>query len=368
MEGILYKLKYIPFFVFIILFLQGCEDSLNKKSSREQEETTLIEDIEKEEEAMTTVYDKAKWHYEGDFPSNLSEKQAFVHTGMYLGWIIEENLYSKEFEEEAAQDIIKFKQKNMTGTEIYMEWDGVFASDMLNAEGRAFTKDYFDFDKGTYLDDYEAIFPHIKSLYEVEDTWNNYEAINTKINERFDTWKHTNEENKGDKLFTVDSYIGSLKKTLEQNEDKLINNIEKVHTFHYYKGIDLLDFEIFIQPFDLSIMMFSMDNEANEVFYEGNDRAIFSGSYELLEGFEYYELADEHSDEFWDFYEQNEEEISAAEKELISNWFMSCWNKAGDNGIKLPVYLDFHDDIESFDLKKKKWIDSEDKWSDENSN
>src|SRR6478735_390289 len=93
------KLKCIPFFVFIILFLQGCEDSLNKKSSREQEETTLIEDIEKEEEAMTTVYDKAKWHYEGDFPSNLSEKQAFVHTGMYLGWIIEENLYSKRSEE-----------------------------------------------------------------------------------------------------------------------------------------------------------------------------------------------------------------------------------------------------------------------------
>lgn len=360
----MYKLKCIPFFVFIILLLQGCEDSLNKKSSRKQEKNVLTEDAEKEETgSMTTVYDKAKWHYEGDFPNNLSEKQAFVHTGMYLGWIIEENLYSKEFEEEAAQEILKFKQKNMTGTEVYTEWGGIFASDMLNAEGKAFTKDYFDFDKGIYLEDYEDIFPHVESLYKVEDTWNNYEAIKTKINKRFNTWKHTKEENKSNELFTVDSYIGSLKKILEQNEDKLINNIEKVHTFHYYKGIDLLDFEIFIQPFDLSIMMFSMDNEANEVFYERNNRAIFSGSYELLEEFEYYELADEHSGEFWEFYEANEEEIFAAEKELITNWFISCWNKASDSEIKLPVYLNFHDDIESFDLNENKWIDSEEKWS-----
>lgn len=368
MEGILYKLKCIPFFVFIILLLQGCEDPLNKKSSREQEEAISIEDTEKEEESMTTVYDKAKWHYEGDFPNNLSEKQAFVHTGMYLGWIIEENLYSEEFEKESVQEILEFKQKNMTGTEVYMEWDGVFASDMLNAEGRAFTESYFNFDKGTYLNDYEAIFPYAESLYEVEDTWDNYETIKAKVNDRFAAWKHITKDSKSNKLFTVESYICSLKERLYKNEDKLIDNIKEIHTFHYYEGIDLLDIGVFIQPFDLSIRMFSMDDEANEVFYEGNNPALFSGSHELLEEMEYYDLADEHSDEFWDFYEANEEEIAAAEKELISNWFISCWNKAGDGGIKLPVYLDFHDDIESFDLKKNKWIDSEDKWSDENRN
>lgn len=364
MEGILYKLKYIPFFVFIILLLQGCEDPLNKKSSREHEETLLIEDTEKkEEESMTTVYDKAKWHYEGDFPNDLSEKQAFVHTGMYLGWIIEKNLYSEEFEKASEQEILEFKQKNMTGTEVYMELDGVFASDMLNAEGRAFTESYFDFDKGTYLNDYEHIFPYVESLYEVEDTWDNYKTIKAKVDNRFVAWKHVKQDSKSDKLFTVESYISSLKERLYKNEDKLIDNIKEVHTFHYYEGIDLLEIEAFIQPFDLSIRMFSMDDEANEVFYEGNDHTVFSGSHELLEEMEYYNLADERSDEFWEFYEANEEEISAAERELITDWFISCWNKASDNDINLPVYLNFHDDIESFDLNEDKWIDSEEKWS-----
>jgi len=30
------------------------------------------------------VYDKAKWHYGGDYPKDLPIEQAFVHTGMFL--------------------------------------------------------------------------------------------------------------------------------------------------------------------------------------------------------------------------------------------------------------------------------------------
>ena len=32
----------------------------------------------------TIVYDKAKYHYEGDWPKGLRTKQAFVHTGLFL--------------------------------------------------------------------------------------------------------------------------------------------------------------------------------------------------------------------------------------------------------------------------------------------
>ena len=31
------------------------------------------------------VYDKAKYHYGGDFPEDLPDEQAFVHTDLYLG-------------------------------------------------------------------------------------------------------------------------------------------------------------------------------------------------------------------------------------------------------------------------------------------
>lgn len=48
----------------------------------------------------------------------------------------------------------------------------------------------------------------------------------------------------------------------------------------YFSEIDLLDFTAFIEPtnFEISIGMFSMDREANEVFYEGNDTTVFAGS------------------------------------------------------------------------------------------
>src|SRR5262245_20687641 len=32
------------------------------------------------------VYDKAKYHYDGDYPKGLPRPQAFVHTGMLIGW------------------------------------------------------------------------------------------------------------------------------------------------------------------------------------------------------------------------------------------------------------------------------------------
>ena len=36
---------------------------------------------------MTTMYDRAKWHYGGQFPSDRPISQAYVHIGMYLTWI-----------------------------------------------------------------------------------------------------------------------------------------------------------------------------------------------------------------------------------------------------------------------------------------
>lgn len=80
------------------------------------------------------VYDKAKYHYGGQFLKDLSIDQAFVHTGMFLGWIIDNELFSEEFEEDIEGEIKKFKSREVTGTQIYIDCDGVLANDMLNAE------------------------------------------------------------------------------------------------------------------------------------------------------------------------------------------------------------------------------------------
>ncbi|PEF42878.1 hypothetical protein CON72_02325 [Bacillus wiedmannii] len=110
--------------------------------------------------------------------------------------------------------------------------------------------------------------------------------------------------------------------------------------------------------------MFSMDGEANEVFYEGTDKRIFSGSYNVMDDITYYTFSDEESDEFWDFYEKNDAKLSEIGTKAIVEWFAECWNKAGSMNVKLPSYVSFHDDDECYDLHNGKWISDGDKWFD----
>lgn len=135
------------------------------------------------------VYDKAKYHYDGNYPKDLPAEKAFVHTGMFLGWIIEKGLYSDEFAQEAEQ-IELFKQHKITGTKVYEWWDGALVDDMLNEEGNAFAQYYFDFQNGMYLNDYdELLASNLPSLYHVEDSWENYEKIKQRIDQRYKDWK-----------------------------------------------------------------------------------------------------------------------------------------------------------------------------------
>lgn len=145
--------------------------------------------------AGAIVYDKAKWHYEGDFPSELPKFQAYVHTGMFLGWVIENHLYSEEFQDNCEEEIEAFQNREMTGPQVYKSCDGVFADEMLNSQGNRFARFYFDFDKGDYLRDYEDLLAAgLASTYHVSDTWENYSRLKERIDQRFQAW-----QNKGKK-------------------------------------------------------------------------------------------------------------------------------------------------------------------------
>lgn len=143
---------------------------------------------------MTTplVYDKARFHYEGEFPDGLSVEQAFVHTGLYLGWLIERDLCSAEFLENAGELIPQFRAREVTGPAIYQECDGALVDDMLSDEGNAFSRAYYDFETGRFLADYEqALARDLPSLYHVEDTWENYETLRSLLDSRFEAWRRS---------------------------------------------------------------------------------------------------------------------------------------------------------------------------------
>lgn len=136
------------------------------------------------------VFDKAEWHYEGNYPKDLDEEQAYVHTGLYLGWIIDTGLHNEVFAEDFAKEIADFKARRRTGPGVYQAADGIFSDDMLNREGLDFTTDYFDFNKGAYLADYEKLFAtDPPSIYHVKDRWENYDRLKELLDKRLSNWR-----------------------------------------------------------------------------------------------------------------------------------------------------------------------------------
>jgi hypothetical protein len=134
------------------------------------------------------VYDKAKYHYEGTFPSNLPRDQAFVHIGMFLGWLCDEGLLSEQMHTDFAEEIRMFEQRKITGAQVLKLCGGTLASDMLNEAGNAFALEYFA--HGRYLEDYTDILAmNLPSLYHVMDTWANYDQLAYRLNQRYREWR-----------------------------------------------------------------------------------------------------------------------------------------------------------------------------------
>src|SRR5215471_67805 len=120
------------------------------------------------------VYDKAKYHYGTDCPTSLPEEKSFVLTGMYYGWLVEHGMIKPEFDPETET----FMSRKMTGPKLYEAGDGVLIDQMLTDEGNRFTKDYFEFEHGKYLADYQELLARgLPTPYHVADTWENYDLI-----------------------------------------------------------------------------------------------------------------------------------------------------------------------------------------------
>lgn len=134
------------------------------------------------------IYDNARNHFLGNFPESLPIEQAYVHIGMYLGWVIKNNLYSEYFEEEAEHQIFRFNRKELSCTILSEIWDGYLGHELFNKEGNMFT--YYYYGGGLYKKDYlGALAGDLPSLYHVKDSWENFDKLSKIITQRFQEWK-----------------------------------------------------------------------------------------------------------------------------------------------------------------------------------
>lgn len=139
--------------------------------------------------------DRADWHYGNDFPKNLPEDSGGTHIGMYLNWIIDNELIGEFHLTESKDGIEKVKSREITGRDFLFNYcDGKFWNEELNGIGLEFTESYYS--SGKYFEDYGKVLANeLNSIYEVKDNRQNYNLIKEKLDHRFKKWNsHKNKK------------------------------------------------------------------------------------------------------------------------------------------------------------------------------
>jgi hypothetical protein len=149
------------------------------------------------------AFDRADWHYGGDFPKDLEPENGGTHIGFFLSWIILNDLVGELHRKESIDSLNKLKAREITGRDfLFAECDEKFTDEDVNEIGLNFTKFYYDDEKtAQYLNDLSKTFENYPSIYHVEDTWENYAKISTKIDDAFKKWKDKDKKKSWWKIF-----------------------------------------------------------------------------------------------------------------------------------------------------------------------
>jgi hypothetical protein len=140
------------------------------------------------EEAEMPKLDDWSWHNGADnFPTNLPPENGGTHMGMFAAWAIHRGLWTED--PYWAEDLERVRRREITGRDFLLEHaSGKLDSDDLTAKGKAFAEAYYEKD---FVEDYDkAVGDGVSSLYEIEDSWGNYDRVAQAIDKRWATWPH----------------------------------------------------------------------------------------------------------------------------------------------------------------------------------
>ncbi len=143
------------------------------------------------------AYDRADWHYGGDYPKELPPENGGTHIGIFLAWIILHHLEGEVHHEDERdiQALQSVRNRTMTGRDfLFRQCDEKFWDVDLNEEGNRFAKWYYESNKEgrpEYMEDYGALFSEVPhgNVYYLQDTWANYDRMASIIDRRFNEWK-----------------------------------------------------------------------------------------------------------------------------------------------------------------------------------
>lgn len=181
------------------------------------------------------AYDKADWHLTDDFPKDLKEEQIYVHTGFFVGWLIDNNLISEDFKGVNSDYLPQFRQRQISGPKLYEHSGGVLSADDVNDEGRLFCNYYYE--PNTFFNDFRDMFikgslfkKGLPSDYHVQDTWGNYDKLSKVLDKRFADWNKLSAQ---EKL--------TYKKTFDLDKLGINDNHRAIHEVFFEKYHDYFE-------------------------------------------------------------------------------------------------------------------------------
>jgi len=141
------------------------------------------------------AYDRADWHYGGDFPAGLPPECGGTHIGMFLAWAIQRGLEGELHREESQESLQAVRDRRMTGREfLSKECDEKFWHEDLNEEGNAFARWYYEGqgEESPYVTDYERVLgDDVETIYHVANSWENYDKLAAVIDQRLAEWRNS---------------------------------------------------------------------------------------------------------------------------------------------------------------------------------
>lgn len=141
---------------------------------------------------MRMAFDKMDWHAV-TFTDSIPYENAGTHIGMYLAWLVNNDLIQDDWREEFADAFERVRSREMTGRDLLVEClDEALPEELMVDEALEFTGEYY---VTSYIDDFAAALAEEDvdsefAVYLHEDTWENYDRIEHVINEKFEKWKN----------------------------------------------------------------------------------------------------------------------------------------------------------------------------------
>jgi hypothetical protein len=137
-------------------------------------------------------YDDASWHYGGDFPAQLPNEAGATHIAMFVAWCVLNGMAGDIHISDSPELLASLTSRGITPTKWFIAaCDEKFTDEDLTEQGNAFAAAYYGAggslasDPNAYLADYEKEFSEFENLYEVPDTWANYDRMARNIERRF---------------------------------------------------------------------------------------------------------------------------------------------------------------------------------------